>query len=205
MNTLEKNLTEEEILNSLENTLSMYKTKSFESITKNSLEKAKPTKRKSKKSKKTDEVFVKSEKSKVIKNKNRNTGRGSIRRKIWEKFSKSPNFVYDQIHLYRREIFTGALGLVMVSLISYTTYTTYAFMSISNTDIVGKVSEHVVLPVDETPKVYIVQSEKSEIFQNPLFKGIALGDNVLSYEKSGKVIIYRSKEDKIVNIVSTGN
>lgn len=210
MDTLEKNLTEEEILDSLERTLASYKTKSFEAITKESIAKTKPVKRKTKKSKKetlAEEIFAKSEKdrSKVIKNKNKSTGRGSIRRKIWAKFSKSPNFIYDQIHLYHREIFTGALGLVMVSLISYTTYTAYAFMSLANKDIVAQVAQHVVLPVGETPKVYIVQSEKSEIFQNPLFKGIALGDNVLSYEQSGMVVIYRSKEDKIVNIVSTGN
>jgi hypothetical protein len=60
----------------------------------------------------------------------------------------------------------------------------------------------VLLPEGEQPKVYIIQSEKADLFTNPLFVGIKVGDNVLTYTKAGKVVIYRSGEDKIVNIVN---
>jgi hypothetical protein len=104
---------------------------------------------------------------------------------------------------YRQQIYTSLLVLTMVSFVGFTTYIAYAYVAASTGDILAKVSTHVILPTGETPKVYIIQSEKSEIFNNPLFTGIEVGDNVLSYTNSSKVIIYRSKEDKIVNIVNT--
>lgn len=104
---------------------------------------------------------------------------------------------------YKKQFINLTLGLVMVAFTGFSTYIAYAYVSSNSGDLVEKVGAHVVLPVGETPKVYIIQSDKSEIFQNPLFTGIEVGDNVLSYTKSGKVIIYRNKVDKVVNIVNT--
>ena len=109
----------------------------------------------------------------------------------------------DGLYFYRKELTTMSLAICMVLLVSYSSYIAYAYMAGGNNDIVAKVSSHMILPTNETPKVYIIQSDKSEIFQNPTFKGIQVGDNVLSYTNNGKIIIYRSKEDKIVNVVST--
>lgn len=104
---------------------------------------------------------------------------------------------------YKRHLLTASLAIMMVGFVGFSSYMAYAYVSGNNADVVAKVGNHIILPQSETPKVYIVQSEKSEIFQNPLFKGIQVGDNVLSYTSSGKVIIYRSSEDKVVNIVNT--
>lgn len=104
---------------------------------------------------------------------------------------------------YRRQMLTSSLAFMMVAFISFSAYIAYAYVAADNNDVVQKVGNHIILPENETPKVYIIQSDKSEIFQNPLFKGIKVGDNVLSYTNSGKVIIYRSSEDKVVNIVNT--
>lgn len=107
--------------------------------------------------------------------------------------------------VYRKQIVTGLLTFSMFSFAAMSGYIAYAFVSSGDNNIVQQVGNHVVLPLSETPKVYIIQSEKSEIFKNPLFRGIEIGDNVLSYPDSGKVIIYRSSEDKIVNIVNTSH
>jgi hypothetical protein len=104
---------------------------------------------------------------------------------------------------YKRQFLTSSLLMIMFAFVAMSGYVAYAFVASNNNDIVSKVGLHVVLPTDETPKVYIIQSEKSEIFGNPLFKGITVGDNVLTYSKAGKVYIYRGSEDKIVNIVNT--
>jgi hypothetical protein len=108
-------------------------------------------------------------------------------------------------NLQRKNFATGVLGLLMLGFVTGTTYVTYAYVSSGDGDLISKVGTHMMLPEHETPKVYIVQSEKADIFQNPSFKGIAVGDNVLTYSNAGKVVIYRSSEDKIVNIVNLQN
>jgi hypothetical protein len=104
---------------------------------------------------------------------------------------------------YGRFLLNTMLSLTMFGFVALSGYVAYAYVAGNNADIVGKVGNHIVLPTGETPKVYIIQSEKSEVFQNPLFKGIEVGDNVLNYSNAGKVIIYRSSEDKVVNVIST--
>jgi hypothetical protein len=96
---------------------------------------------------------------------------------------------------YKRQMLTTSLAFMMVAFISFSAYIAYAYVAADNNDIVQKVGNHIILPDHETPKVYIIQSDKSEILKNPLFNGIKVGDNVLSYPTSGKVIIYRSSED----------
>jgi hypothetical protein len=105
---------------------------------------------------------------------------------------------------YKKEVITSLLVLTMLLFVGMSSYIAYAYVISAGGDVLSKVNDLVILPESEVPKVYIIQSEKSEIFQNPLFNGIKVGDNVLSYPQNGKVIIYRSGENKIVNIVNTG-
>lgn len=211
---LQDEITENEVLASLENAISSYKTKSFETIAKKSLKNSKSVKRAKKvveevepeiikTSVRTKKTNTKSAKLKTKTNlKKTRLGKGFIRRNINRIKNLFSNIKYF-FEKYNRQILTTGLAIFLVTFVSYSTYIAYAFMSGANGDVVSKVGNHIVLPVGETPKVYIIQSEKSEIFQNPLFAGIAVGDNVLTYTNAGKVIIYRSKEDKIVNIVNT--
>ncbi len=103
---------------------------------------------------------------------------------------------------YKKNAMTGALAIMMLGFVVATTYVTYAYVTSSDADLIGNVAKHVLLPVSEQPKVYIIQSEKADLFSNPLFAGIKVGDNVLTYTNAGKVVIYRSSEDKVVNIVN---
>lgn len=203
--TATKKIQEEDILISLDNAINAYKTKSFEAVTKKSLANSKPVKRSSKsRSKQKIKLFTKKvEPVEVIKIKRKNKRKmGFIKRNrlaVMAFFSSVGQF----ISKYNRQFLTTGLVMIMLGFVTYSTYIAYAYMSGANDDVVTKVGRLVVLP-NETPKVYIVQSDKSEIFQNPLFTGIAIGDNVLSYSEAGKVIIYRGSEDKVVNIVNTG-
>jgi hypothetical protein len=206
-----KHLTENDILKSLENAISAYSDNDFESI-KSELP---PRKLKKIKAKEQEEVKLanisKKKKSKKVKKSSKKSSRKY--KGIFSLLSKRKRTVLlpertkgksvGIISKYRRQLVSVALSLVMVSFVGLTSYVAYAYVTGSNNGIVEKVSAHVVLPIAESPKVYIIQSEKSEIFQNPLFKGIEVGDNVLSYPSTGKVVIYRSSLDKIVNIVNT--
>jgi hypothetical protein len=206
-----KHLTENDILKSLENAISAYSDNDFESI-KSELP---PCKLKKIKAKEQEEVKLanisKKKKSKKVKKSSKKSSRKY--KGIFSLLSKRKRTVLlpertkgksvGIISKYRRQLVSVALSLVMVSFVGLTSYVAYAYVTGSNNGIVEKVSAHVVLPIAESPKVYIIQSEKSEIFQNPLFKGITVGDNVLTYTRAGKVYIYRGSDDKIVNIVNT--
>ncbi len=113
-------------------------------------------------------------------------------------FSKMSNL----FEFHKRILATGALVVFAITIVSITSYAAYSGINMSNKDILGKVGTHVILPAG-TPKVYIVQSDQSEFLKNPIFSDVRLGDNILNYEEVGKVIIYRSKEDRVVNIVNT--
>lgn len=103
---------------------------------------------------------------------------------------------------YRRHFAAFSLVSIMLVLVGMSSYVAYAYVVNNENNLVKNVEKHLVLTTDESPKVYIVQSEKSEIFQNPLFSGIQVGDNVLNYTQAGKIVIYRSSEDKIVNVLN---
>lgn len=215
---LEKNtkaeLTEKDILNSLDAAIATYSVKDFQSIALpkvktsrvNRANKAKkaivPQKKvkSSKKVKKTGYFFSRKSKSK---SENRLTKKEMFKLSKTGPFTALGNFFSNFYTNYKKQIFTLSLTAVMVGFIGLTSYIAYAYVAGNNADIVRKVGVHVVLPAGETPKVYIIQSEKSDIFQNPLFKGIEVGDNVLTYPNAGKVYIYRGSEDKVVNIVNT--
>jgi len=214
MDKQSKKIQEDEILMSLENAISAYKTNSFEKIAKKSLAANGKVKRPKVVGKVTSKKGMKFFEEKyaeapVIKNKVKSKKVKSARKqkgyfkKIGAGIGNMRSGVGNFTSKYSKQLLTVSLCLIMLSFVSYSAYTAYAYMSGVNDDVLQKVGRHIVLPVTEVPKVYIVQSDKSEIFQNPLFAGIALGDNVISYPVAGKVIIYRSNDDKIVNVVNT--
>lgn len=210
-----KSIAVNEVLSSLESAISSYNKKDFTAITKNSLAKSKGNKRSVKAIKKEEqeEVLIKNSENKITSSilpksfKIKKAKSRKIRHvrsfNLSSKF-KYLNIFFASIQNYKKQIMTATLVSTMVLFVSISTYIAYAYVSSpSNLDLVGKVAIHMVLPTTETPKIYIIQSEKSEIFQNPLFAGIKVGDNVLTYASIGKVVIYRSSEDKIVNVVNT--
>ena len=141
---------------------------------------------------------VKIKKAKKHKSKSRKTTKSKV-----GIFRKTILNIVSFFASYKRQFVTSALVVFAIAIVSLTSYAAYSSITLSNSDILAKVGSHVVLPVGVTPKVYIVQSEKSEFLNNPLFSDVKVGDNILNYESIGKVIVYRSKEDKIVNIVNT--
>lgn len=218
-NVVEKVIDEKAVLESLDSAISSYNTKDFETIAKESLAKTKSPKRTyTKRVKKTIEHIEeeKAESNIVIKNRSSKLQKGKLKTKKKvvakktklsllgkpRKIQRTKTYFKNIFQNYGRQILNASLGLAMVGFVSFSGYIAYAYFSGANTDLVQKVGAHAVLPTGESPKVYIIQSEKSEIFQNPLFKGIKVGDNVLSYTNAGKVYIYRNSEDKIVNIVN---
>lgn len=204
-----KVLTEEDILASLDSAISAYNKKDFELIA------PAPIKRSSKKtqSKEANEAnlvnVTKTQKAKKIftaKRKIKSTSttkRKQTKAKGVSYIGNTVKKIKDVSFLYRRQLLTSSLAIIMMTFVGFTSYIAYAYIASNTDNVVEKVAQHLVLNVDEAPKVYIIQSEKSEIFQNPLFKGIQVGDNVLTYSKANRVVIYRSSEDKIVNIVTT--
>lgn len=201
-------LTEEDILASLDSAISSYNTKDLSEVAV-----VKPIKRKATKSKKIT-VSREAEPEEVLEvvkvKKTSKRKRSTVKAK--KKAKKLLKSVYPRKMFsgfksfkmkYKNHLTNSALAFVMLAFVSLSSYVAYAYVISGNSDLVSKVSEHVILPVGESPKVYIIQSEKSEIFQNPLFNGIQVGDNVLSFINAGKVYIYRSSADKIVNIVNT--
>jgi hypothetical protein len=228
----QKNLSEVDILNSLENAISTYGVKDFTEITKKSLQNSTKAKRgrpakvsvaepvsqsKIKKAKLLSEnseeivtIIKKDIPAKSMKPKSiwrniklaKNTKKTKAVANLKSKKS-SVSSLGNYFNNYKKQMLTTGLAGAMVMFVAFSTYIAYAYVGSPNNDVVSKVGMHVVLPASESPKVYIIQSEKSEIFQNPLFSGIKVGDNVLTYSNAGKVYIYRSSEDKIVNIVNT--
>jgi hypothetical protein len=228
----QKNLSEVDVLNSLENAISTYGVKDFKEITKKSLQNSAKTKRgRPAKALVTEPVSQsKIKKAKLLSENSEETvtiikkdipASGMKPKSIWKNIklgkktkktktltgsrtktsssSKLGNF----FQAYKKQMLTTGLSGAMIIFVAFSTYIAYAYVGAPSNDVVSKVGMHVVLPTTESPKVYIIQSEKSEIFQNPLFSGIKVGDNVLTYSNAGKVYIYRSSEDKIVNIVNT--
>ncbi len=64
------------------------------------------------------------------------------------------------------------------------------------TNAVGKLYE---LPKDETPIIGKVQ-DKEKLKDQPFFKNAETGDDILIYQKAKVAIIYRAKENKLINV-----
>jgi hypothetical protein len=73
-------------------------------------------------------------------------------------------------------------------------------LTVSNIDQFVMLGENSVSP--ETPKVFKVTDLNAEIFKNPIFKSVSLGDLVLVYEKIGKIVVFRQIQNKIVSVIS---
>lgn len=70
--------------------------------------------------------------------------------------------------------------------------------------LVLRVSKLIDLPKDEAPTVATV-SDTTKLGNHDFFKHARQGDNVLIYSKHKKVILYRSSENRIVDVGSAEN
>ncbi|MEI6296856.1 MAG: hypothetical protein WCO84_04400 [bacterium] len=72
-------------------------------------------------------------------------------------------------------------------------------IEISSEDVIKRVGELIVLPADEKPTVATV-ANLDYLKDNQFFKNARIGDKVLVYVKSGKSILFRLDQNKIVEI-----
>jgi type II secretory pathway pseudopilin PulG len=66
-------------------------------------------------------------------------------------------------------------------------------------DLKAKVSKLIDLPKDESPTIATV-SDKTKLKNQPFFKDADNGDQILIFPQAKKAIIYREKEDKLINV-----
>ncbi len=75
-------------------------------------------------------------------------------------------------------------------------------------EIVKLVGKIIILPAGETPKIVTIKTEDlNTLKKQPFFSNAKIGDKVLVYSLSGKVILYNPGENKIVEVanVDIGN
>jgi hypothetical protein len=65
---------------------------------------------------------------------------------------------------------------------------------------IENLSEYIENISRETPKVYKIEDKNAEILKNPVFKDVALGDNVIVYEKAAKIVVFRKSVNKIISV-----
>ncbi len=65
--------------------------------------------------------------------------------------------------------------------------------------LVNKVSKLMVLPVGESPSIATV-TDPEKLKDQPFFTNSMVGDKVLVYEISNKVILFRPSENKIIEV-----
>lgn len=66
-------------------------------------------------------------------------------------------------------------------------------------NLVNKVGKLIDLPKDESPTIATVQ-DKEKLKDQPFFADAENGDKILIYPQSKKAIIYRQKENRLINV-----
>lgn len=74
-----------------------------------------------------------------------------------------------------------------------------ALSEVQVSDVVNKVSKHIILPQDETPTLATV-SDPSQLKGQAFFAKAKKGDQVLVYINAKKAILYDPVQDKIIDI-----
>ena len=67
-------------------------------------------------------------------------------------------------------------------------------------EVLGQVSELILLPEGETPTVATVVDAEALIAEQPFYSGVQDGDRLIIYPESLKAIIYSPERDIIVNV-----
>lgn len=109
----------------------------------------------------------------------------------------------------KRSILYGLVGLVVLSSIAASGYFYWQYRQLSSNpsakaakeinDTVGRVSKMMLLPTDEGPSLATV-TDKGKLKDQAFFKFAENGDKVLIYAKNQKAILYRPKDNKIINV-----
>lgn len=92
--------------------------------------------------------------------------------------------------------FTSAIFLVYYF---YPINKKQARVELTSDEVIRKVSMMVELPKDENPTVATVSNIET-LKDQPFFEKASLGDKVLIYSVSGKVILYSPSRDIILNV-----
>lgn len=100
-------------------------------------------------------------------------------------------------------IAAGAAALLVVILLGYGVTKAWSyFFAGSEAEVrglVADVSDHMLLPEDETPTLATV-TDMHALEGQAFFKNAAEGDKVLMYMRSQKAIIYRPSIDRIIEV-----
>jgi hypothetical protein len=99
-----------------------------------------------------------------------------------------------------RSLFTFVLVVAVITIVSYGGYNVWdevnAGVSVSQKEIVLKVSKHIDLPNEEPQEVVRVQDAQSLQAQNDFYKDVKEGDYILMYKNMA--VIYDLRNDVVV-------
>lgn len=100
-------------------------------------------------------------------------------------------------------------GAIIALLLAVAGYFFWQYMTIKNdpaaanketiTRVIGQVSRILQVPTDEEPQVAKV-TDPAKLKDQPFFTGVAQDDYVLVYEKAKLAILYREKDQKLINV-----
>jgi hypothetical protein len=98
---------------------------------------------------------------------------------------------------------------ILVMLAGFGAFMTYKYLQLANnpqkilqqeqTSLVGKVGKLITLPGDEQPSIATV-SDKEKLKDQAFFKSAQNGDTLLIYTTAKKAILYREKENRIIEV-----
>lgn len=98
----------------------------------------------------------------------------------------------------KKRMLVGAICIIALASIGL-----YFFLRTPGTsdvaNLVAAVGKEITLPVNETPTVATV-TDPEQLASQAFFKDAQVGDKVLIYSHSGKAILYRPSEKKIIAI-----
>ncbi|HRY62935.1 MAG TPA: hypothetical protein P5056_04170 [Candidatus Paceibacterota bacterium] len=104
-----------------------------------------------------------------------------------------------------KKIFRDNLPVIVIlsALILLAFYYQYAWRNqkISGEDVIYRVGKMINLPADEVPTIATV-TNLEPLKDNVFFTNAKLGDTVLIYAKSAKAILFRTSENRIIEIGS---
>jgi uncharacterized protein HemX len=106
----------------------------------------------------------------------------------------------------RKKLLIAVIILALVGAVGYLVYQNQNLKKNPNKivqadqkKLVDKVGAHIDLPKDEQPSIATV-SDKEKLKEQAFFKSAQNGDTLLIYTKAKKAILYRDKEDRVIEV-----